>query len=168
MENSFINFRTKILQCLVNNTAPIYMKLTKGNKKPWKYNKDNLRQFPTGSLGKELSLFLDKNKIDLIPKAERHDVFHVLTGYDINPEEETMMQFWLLGNRKWTPYTIGTCIIGFILIPEHWKSFLNSFKKGMKAPAIYDWDFESMLYLNINPILSQVHATSPFLMYKNY
>ncbi len=168
MENTFVKKRTRILQWLVNFTAPIYMSLTKKHKKAWKYKINDLRNFPSGSLGKEMANFLDQHRIDLIPKAERHDVFHILTGYHITPEEETMMQFWLLGNRKFTPYTIGTCIIGFILIPEHWSSFIQAIKKGMQSPCISNWDFESMLYINLNQIIHKIHFSYPTLSLKKF
>ena len=168
MENSFVEKRTRLLQWLVNLTAPIYMSLTKKNKKAWKYTLKDLKKFPSGSLGRELANFLDHHNIDLIPKAERHDIFHMLTGYSISPEEETTMQFWLLGNRKFTPYTIGTCIIGLFLIPENWSNYINAIKKGMQSPSISNWDFESMLYFNLNQILNRIHFSYPILSIKNF
>ncbi len=165
MKKSFVKFRTQLLQWLVNFTAPIYLNLVKKNKAPWKYSKDDLANFPSGSLGKELFLFLEQRKFDLIPKAERHDIFHLLTGYDTTPEEETKMQFWLLGNGKWTPYTIGTCIIGFFLIPEYSKSFFAAYKKGCASISISDWRFEPLLYMNFNSIVQQIHQPL-FLAFK--
>ncbi len=161
MENSFIKKRAAFLQWLVNHTAPLYMKLTKGNKAKWKYETADLKKFPADSLGRELYDFLKQRNLDMIPKAERHDVFHILTGYDITPEEEAVMQFWLLGNRKWTPYTLGTCIIGMVLIPEHWSDFKTAFKKGWIDPSIHDWDFENMLHLNYNRMLASIHQPIP-------
>ncbi len=157
-------FRRKLLQWLVNHTAPIYMKLMKRNQKAWDYSIEDLRRFPSGSLGWSLAEFLENQNLELIPKAERHDVFHILTGYKTIPEEETMMQFWLLGNRKWTPYTIGTCIMGSILIPEHWADFMVAFKKGWIAPAIHDWDYQNLLWMPLSNIQAYIQA-QPFLSY---
>ncbi|MGB1216356.1 MAG: hypothetical protein ACPG5P_00685 [Saprospiraceae bacterium] len=156
--NKFKSFRTTILKWLVNHTAPIYMKIMKQKQIAWDYSIQDLRKFPSGSLGWELAEFLEGQNLKLIPKAERHDVFHILTGYKTEPEEETMMQFWLLGNRKWTPYTIGTCAIGCILIPEHWSEFVIAFKKGWIAPSIYDLDYENMLWMPVNNIKAHIQA----------
>lgn len=159
--SKFFELRTTFLKWLVNNTATIYLNTFKAHKAKWNYNLNDLRSFPTGSLGKELANFLDENKIDLIPKAESHDIFHLITGYKITSEEEIAMQYWLVGNSKLTPYTIGTCIIGMMIMPEFWRAYLKAFKKGTKSPSISNWDFESMLYTNANQIQCYIHQTQP-------
>ncbi|MGK0390589.1 MAG: ubiquinone biosynthesis protein Coq4 [Maribacter sp.] len=82
----FLKFRRGLLKWLVENTSGIYLK-TKSNKLNWNYNACNLYSFPLGSLGKELADFLNENKVDLISKAESHDVFHVIAGFGIESEE---------------------------------------------------------------------------------
>lgn len=158
------NLRVNLLQWLVNHTASIYLKIFKSHKSEWRYSKSDLRSFPTGSLGKELANFLDDNKIDLIPKAENHDVFHMVTGYKTTAEQEIAMQYWLVGNGKLTPYTIGTCIIGIVIIPEYFKSYKNALKKGIKSPTIFDWKFEELLYSNASQIRSYIHQEQPVLI----
>lgn len=159
-----MKLRAKFLQWLVNNTATLYLNIFKSKKPEWTYSKTDLMSFPTGSLGKEIANFLNENNIELIPKAENHDVFHLVTGYKTTPDDEIAMQYWLVGNRKLTPYTIGTCIIGAIVMPEYWKAYIKAFKKGMKAPSIVDWDFQTLLYTNANQIKHYIHQIQPIFM----
>ena len=160
--SKFFKLRARFLNWLVNNTATLYLNTFKAHKPKWNYGLDDLRSFPTGSLGKELANFLDENKIDLIPKAENHDVFHLVTGFDIRAKDEIAMQYWLVGNGKLTPYTIGTCLIGMTVMPEFWKTYFKALKKGTKSPSIARWDFQNMLYDNISQIKSYIHQDQPF------
>lgn len=163
-----LNKRERLLQWLVNYTATFYLKTFKAHKAKWKYSKDDLRSFPTGSLGKEIANFLDENNIDLIPKAENHDVFHMVTGYKTTAVDEIAMQYWLVGNGKITPYTIGTCIIGAIVIPENWSAYLKAFKKGRNCSSIVHWNFEELLYSNSKQIKDYVHHSNPVTIYSSY
>lgn len=150
--SKFFKLRTAFLNSLVNNTATLYLNTFKASKPKWKYSLKDLRNFPVGSLGKELANFLDENKIDLIPKAENHDIFHWITGFDITAKDEIAMQYWLVGNGKLTPYTMGTCFIGMVVMPEFWKSYVKALKKGMKSTRISNWNFQNMLYTNADEI----------------
>ncbi len=144
--------RARFLQWLVNHTSKLYLNTIKRHKPIWKYSKDELRSFPTGSLGKEIANFLDEHQIDFIPRAENHDVFHLLTGYTTTAEDEIAMQYWLVGNQKLTPYTIGTCLIGMLVFPEFWGQYMSAFRKGKSSPSIVHWDFEQLLYSNAQSI----------------
>jgi ubiquinone biosynthesis protein Coq4 len=163
----FLKFRRGLLKWLVENTSGIYLK-TKSNQLNWIYNACKLHNFPLGSLGKELADFLNKNQVDLIPKAESHDVFHVITGFGIESEEEVAMQYWLLGNGRFKPYTIGACIVGMILLPDFWMKYLKSFKQGKDSPSIVGWDFEEMLYADVNQIKCYVQQTPPLFIKQSF
>lgn len=160
---NFLKFRRNLLKWLVENTSSLYLK-TKTDKQNWDYNANSLYNFPLGSLGKELANFLNKNQVDLIPKAESHDVFHVITGFGIESEEEVAMQFWLLGNGRLKPYTIGACIVGIILLPDFWMYYFKSFKQGMNSPSIVNWNFEEMLYADVNQIKCYIQQTQPIFI----
>ena len=107
-----------------------------------------LLKFPIGTLGNTLGKFYQKQHFEPIPKAERHDVFHVLLGYSTNVTDEAALQFFLLGNGKPSFLTIGTCIITSVLFPFQINYFIKSYKKGKQAHSISNWDFKKLLYLN--------------------
>ncbi len=157
-----------MINALVNCTAPIYSQLTKDKKEAWNVNIEDLRAMPQNSLGYELSLFLDKNNIHLMPKLERHDVFHVLTEYGTSPEQEARMQWWLLGNRKFSFYTLGTVFISIIFFPDQYFNFIKDFKKGLKAQKISIWNFEYLLFADINILKLNIHKTTPIIFHQSY
>jgi len=137
--------REKLLIQLVEWTKPIYGRVFQKSKIPWKMNFKKLKKFLPQTLGHDLANFLEKEGLDLMPKFESHDVYHVLLKYKTTVVDEARMQFFLMGNRKYSLYIIGTNIVAMIFLPEHLKTFFKEFKKGRKALPIAQWNFEHLL-----------------------
>ncbi len=140
-----LSFREKLLLNLVEWTKPLYARFFQKSKMPWKVNLEKLKTFPPETLGGDLAHFLEKEGFSLMPKFESHDVYHVLLNYKTTVVEEARMQFFLLGNRKYSLYIIGTNLISLIFYPEQVQSFIKEFQKGRKAISIAKWDFEFLL-----------------------
>jgi hypothetical protein len=66
----------------------------------WELSTAKLLLYPVGSLGKELGLFLKKNRLEPIAGAESHDLYHVLFNYPTSLKGEVALQFFLKGNGK--------------------------------------------------------------------
>ena len=143
--NRFCTLREKLLIKLVAWTKPIYGRVFQKSKIPWKVNFKKLKQFPPQTLGHDLAIFLEKEGLDLMPKFESHDVYHVLLKYKTTVVDEARMQFFLMGNRKYSLYIIGTNVIAIFFLPEHIKAFIKEFHKGRKALPIAQWNFEYLL-----------------------
>jgi len=122
------------------------------NHKPWGIYKTELLTYPDDSFGKHLGLFLEKNNFELIPKVERHDAYHVLTGYGTKVEDEIALQYLSLGNGKHSPYLYGAIIIGTILLPDYIKYYLKSYRIGKSANTFYNLNFKNMLHISISNI----------------
>ena len=82
-----------------------------------------------------------------LPRAEFHDVYHVLFEYGTNIRDEAMIQFVPLGNgRRSLPYVACT-IVSAVFYPEFWGSFYEAFMRGRQANTFHNWDFEPLLTL---------------------
>jgi hypothetical protein len=112
---------------------------------PWKIGLEKLKTFPPKTLGGDLAHFLENEGLSLMPKFESHDIYHVLLKYKTTVVDEARMQFFLLGNRKYSLYIIGTNLIALIFYPEQIRSFINEFQKGRKAISIAKWNFEFLI-----------------------
>jgi hypothetical protein len=66
-------YREAILSKIVAFQMPIYKALVPRNK-AWQLSKDRLRLFPKGSLGKDVSEFIDAHDFDMLPYLETHDI----------------------------------------------------------------------------------------------
>ena len=158
--NRLISLREKLMIQLVEWTKPVYGRFFQKSKIPWNLCKARLKKFPPKTLGKALGDFLEKENLDLMPKFESHDVYHVLLGYKTTVVDEARMQFFLMGNKKYSLYIIGTNIIALIFLPEHLKTFLNEFKRGRNAMAISKWKFQHLLYEPVEVLQKMIFRQS--------
>ncbi|MES2763116.1 MAG: hypothetical protein V4677_12965 [Bacteroidota bacterium] len=147
--------RAKAVLWLLEKGVPIHGQLNK-NRVAWGLDSADLLGYATGTLGNTLGLFYKKEKFEPIPKAERHDVFHVLLGYSTNVMDEAAMQFFLWGNGKPSFFTVGTCIITTILFPNQFSYFRDAYQKGKRSTSIRDWNFKLLLNENMNDLQHKI------------
>lgn len=149
------SIRAKLVLWLLEKGVPIHAQLNK-SRVAWNLTSNDLIQYSKGSLGNALGSFYKKEKFEPIPKAERHDVFHVLLGYSTHVIDEAAMQFFLWGNGKPSFFTVGTCIITTILFPNHFQEFKGAYQKGKQATSIRDWNFKALLNENLNELQNKI------------
>jgi hypothetical protein len=112
---------------------------------------ERLRRLPKGTLGKAVADFMDFHQQKFIPKAENHDVKHVLLGYGTSPEEEVRMQVYLIGNGNYTLPTIMFAALG-IFMPELWPQLIMDYKNGRANPSIFNLTLKENQYSEIDTL----------------
>ena len=147
--------RKQLIAWLFKITQHFYTKYFKKNE-PWYIKKKHLLQFPKETFGYHLGTFLEKNGFELIPKAERHDAYHVITGYNTNEEDEIALQFLCFGNGKRSIYLFSVITIGSIILPEYWKYYIKSYRIGKNANAFYNLDYKRLLDTSISKLRSSI------------
>lgn len=157
--------REKVMIQLVKWSYPLYLRGFKRGRPAWQISGESLCHYPEGSLGKCLGQFLIENKIELIPKLENHDVFHVVLAYETHVVAESQMQFCLIGNGKRSLYAIGTAVIAFFTFPEYWGSFKLAYQRGKSMRPLYRWYFEYLLEEPLAEMQSFI-AKAPSQYYK--
>ena len=158
-ENSY---RGKAVLWLLEKGVPIHARLNP-NRIAWNLSPDDFLKFEPGSLGNTLGQFYKSQRFEPIPKAERHDVFHVLFGFSTNVIDEACMQFFLWGNGKPSFFTVGTCIITSILFPNHFQEFKAAYQKGQQATPIRDWNFKALLNEDLQTLKNRVFTKNQSL-----
>lgn len=156
------SIRAKLVLWLLEKGVPIHAQLNK-SRVAWNLTSNDLILYSKGSLGNALGCFYKKEKFEPIPKAERHDVFHVLLGYSTHVIDEAAMQFFLWGNGKPSFFTVGTCIITVPLFPMQFNYFMRAFQKGKQCQSIRDWDFKLLLNEDINELKNRVFTKNQSL-----
>ncbi|MEP5340517.1 MAG: Coq4 family protein [Algibacter sp.] len=140
--------RKKIIAFLFNKSQKIYGDLFT-NREPWGIQKSKLLTYPTDSFGKHLGVFLNDNNFELIPKGERHDAYHTLTGYKTKVEDEIALQYLCIGNGKRSLYVLAAASVGSLLLPEYYKYYYKSFGIGKNAAPFYHFDYKKLLHVSI-------------------
>jgi Coenzyme Q (ubiquinone) biosynthesis protein Coq4 len=143
----FKNMRKKFLTALYLHSQRLYTALFKSSPE-WGIRRAELLKYDPVTLGYQLGRFLNENNFELIPKVERHDIYHILTGYGISVEEEIALQYLLLGNGKRSLYSVGAVLIGTLVLPEYFKFYTQSYSKGKCLKPLYCYDYRNLLEIN--------------------
>lgn len=151
-----MNIREKLCVLLFEKSKIPYARIFKRSKTPWGCHRESLLKMNPDTLGYHLGEFLQKNNFELIPRLERHDTYHILTGYGTDVKDEIALQYLCYGNGKRSKYLFLVMVFGTILNPEHWDYFKQSYYVGKKSRQFYYWDFKDYLDQNLADLRSSV------------
>src|SRR6218665_2432802 len=129
MYKLIISIRSAILVWLTHGLALPILKLIRRPEK-FPYAMEALKQFPNGSMGKELANFLQIKNLELLHYYARHDMKHILLEYDTTDEGEGCLQCFMLGNGHLSFPVVATVLYCFATMPEHWSTFKQAYKRG--------------------------------------
>ncbi len=133
---------------MYENSQHQYRKYFKRTKRQWQFNEEQLLCFKEDSLGRILGEFYKKHGFRMIPKMENHDVYHLVTDYGTSMKEEIAMQYLLFGNGKRSAYLLGVMLLGSLVFPEYFKTYIRAYQKGKNMKPFHNWDFEGLLWQN--------------------
>jgi ubiquinone biosynthesis protein Coq4 len=142
--------RKKFIYWLFEHSQRIYIKFK--NKKPWEIKTQELLEYSNETFGYQLGEFLNKNRFELLPKVERHDAYHLLTGYGTKVEDEIALQYVCFANGKRSLYLLGVLLIGTLILPEYYKYYIKSYKLGKSCNQFHHFDYKRLLHFSLQEL----------------
>ena len=136
--------RESILVILTHKIALPMLKLVR-RPNEFTYSEDELQSLPAGTLGNDLFLFLKQRNLPLLKHYARHDLKHVLLGYDTTEEGEACLQSFMFGNGRISFPVLATVTYGIITMPEYWSKMKKAFLQGKKSNSIHTWKWNEIL-----------------------
>ena len=154
-------FRENIIIWLFEISQKAYCKFKK--KTPWNISNQELLKYPKHSFGYQLGRLLEANGFELLPKVERHDAYHLITGYGTTVQEEIALQYCCFGNGKRTPYLLAVLVLGTILLPKYISFYMKSYHYGKRANSFHHFDFKTLLHVDFEKFRTIIFtASNPF------
>jgi len=144
MKKRIIKVRENILVFLTHKIALPMLKLVR-RPNSFTYSEDELQSLPAGTLGNDLILFLKQRNLPLLKHYARHDLKHVLLGYDTTEEGEACLQSFMFGNGRISFPVLATVTYSFITMPEYWSKMKEAFLQGKKSNPIHSWKWNELL-----------------------
>ena len=144
MRKSIIKIRETILVFLTHKVALPMLKLVR-RPNEFAYSEDDLQSLPPGTLGNDLFVFLKQRNLPLLKHYARHDLKHVLLGYDTTEEGEACLQSFMFGNGRISFPVLATVTYSFITMPEYWSKMKKAFLQGKKSDPIHVWKWNELL-----------------------
>lgn len=144
MKQFLIQLRTALLVFLTHRLA---LPVLKSIRKPvvFDWDMDRLQALPEGTLGNDLHWFLEGRKLPLLKHYARHDLKHVLLGYDTTDEGEACLQCFMLGSRRMSFPVMATVLYSLILMPEYWNRMNAAFRKGRQSKSFHHWNWNELV-----------------------
>ena len=149
--------REAILVILTHKIALPMLKLVR-RPNEFTYCEDELRSFPAGTLGNDLVIFLKQRNLPLLKHYARHDLKHVLLGYDTTEEGEACLQSFMFGNGRISFPVLATVGYSFLTMPEHWTKIRKAFSAGKKSNPIHGWKWNEILHLQTCELRKKVFS----------
>ena len=144
MKKDLKKIRENILVFLTHKIAlPMLTLMRKPN--VFTYGEEQLKTLPTGTLGHDLLLFLKQRNLPLLKHYARHDLKHVLLGYETTEEGEACLQSFMLGNGRISFPVLATVGYSFFTMPEYWGKMKDAYKQGKKCNSIDDWKWSEII-----------------------
>jgi ubiquinone biosynthesis protein Coq4 len=145
MKNKLLIIRRSVLVFLTHHIALPLLKIVR-SPQAFPYNMQGLKDLPAGSLGYDLYLFLTERNLQLLTYYARHDLKHIVLGYDTTEKGEACLQCFMLGNGRISFPVLATVGYALLTMPEYWKDMKAAFRKGRKASPIHHWQWSLLLH----------------------
>ena len=136
--------RETILVYLTHKIALPILKLVR-RPNAFTYSEFGLQSLPSGTLGNDLFVFLKQRNLPLLKHYVRHDLKHVLLGYDTTEEGEACLQSFMFGNGRISFPVLATVTYSFFTMPEYWSKMKEAFLQGKKSNPIHSWKWNEIL-----------------------
>jgi len=144
MKRRVIKIRETVLVFLTHKIALPLLKLVR-RPNAFTCSETDLQSLPAGTLGNDLIIFLKQRNLPLLKHYARHDLKHVLLGYDTTEEGEACLQSFMFGNGRISSPVLATVTYSFITMPEHWSKMKQAFLQGKKSNPIHSWKWNELL-----------------------
>jgi len=125
-------------------------------------------KLPEKSLGRTFYRYLKQEKIRFKPNLIRHDLKHILLGYEMKMPDELKINAFLLGNRYYNPLGIVYMCICLLLVPEILPDLKKDFRRGRTAKSLKSIDLGKYLSADVEQIRQQlqISTTKTFTSWK--
>ena len=155
MKKRIIKIRKSILVFLTHKIALPLLKLVR---KPntLTHSAEDLKNLPKGTLGNDLYVFLTQRNLPFLKHYARHDLKHVLLGYETTEEGEACLLSFMLGNGRVSFPVLATVIYSFLTMPEYRGQMQKAFSAGKKSIPIHKWKWNEIVRLQTSDIRKKI------------
>ena len=160
MKLPFFNLRCAFLEKLFELSVFAYRNIFKRKTVAWGITMAQLAEYPKGSLGKALYIFMKHNGFGIQDKLESHDVHHVLTETGTSVPDEISMQYCLFASGKRSIYGAITIGLGTLILPEKIELYRSAYRIGNGMVNISTWDLKSLLTEPVYELRKQIYTNT--------
>jgi hypothetical protein len=148
----FRALRERFVTHLIGDYVPVLNLVRRP--KPWP-TLGALRDYPDGTLGREVAAYLDARGLPFKVRYENHDAIHCITGYETNIRGEMELQAFMWANDSSSPAGRILFVLGGLLLPEQWSAMRDAYARGEEAAPMEEWRLPDRLFEPLDQIRSR-------------
>ena len=139
----FRALRERFVTHLIGDYVPVLNLVRRP--KPWP-TLGALRDYPKGTLGREVASYLDARGLPFKVRYENHDAIHCITGYETNIRGEMELQAFMWANGSSSPAGRILFVVGGLLLPEQWTAMRDAYSRGQNAAPMEEHRLPDRLF----------------------
>lgn len=116
----------------------------------WKYTMKDYKKMPIYSVGREIYEYMNRNNIPFKPNLARHDVKHIILGYEMKMPDELRIHSFMLGNRCNNLMGIIYLMVCSAFVPEVIPQLIKDYKRGRRTLCLKEFDLEKLVAMPLN------------------
>lgn len=162
MYTIFNKWRAFVLVFLTHQLALPMLRLVRRPQR-FPYTLEQLLQMPMHTLGYQLGHFVKLRQLQLLPHYARHDIKHILLGYDTTGDGEVCLQSFMFGNGRISFPVVTTLLYGAVTMPEYWGRFVKAWRRGRAAVPIHNWQWWLLLPESLETLQQKINNTTKYV-----
>ncbi|MFK8039406.1 MAG: hypothetical protein AB8B74_14020 [Crocinitomicaceae bacterium] len=123
----------------------------------WPFSLKDYEQMASSSLGYQYHNCISNKTIEYKPNLVKHDLKHIILGYDMTIQNELNIVAFLIGNKSANKVSILYLIVCLFFVPEYTLKLRKHFLRGKTTKRIKDFDLTLFVKQDLDAIRSQLN-----------
>ena len=154
----FRTLRERFVTHLIGDYVPVLNLVRRP--KPWP-TLAALRDYPDGTLGREVARYLDARGLPFKVRYENHDAIHCILDYETNIRGEMELQAFMWANDSSSPAGRILFVVGGMILPEQWLAMRDAHRRGRVAAPMQEWRLPDRLFEPLEAVRSRCGSRLP-------
>ena len=151
----FRALRERFVTHLIGDYVPVLNLVRRP--KPWP-TLGALRDYPNGTLGREVAAYLDARHLPFKVRYENHDAIHCITDYETNIRGEMELQAFMWANDSSSPAGRILFVVGGMLLPDQWGAMREAYARGKEAAPMEEHRLPDRLFEPLSDVKEAVRS----------
>jgi ubiquinone biosynthesis protein Coq4 len=125
----------------------------------WKYKLSDYQRMAKGTLGHTYWQYIHDNQIEYKPNLIKHDMKHIILGYEMKMPAELDIVAFLVGNKSYNKVAVVYLLVCLLIVPEYALKLKPHYQRGQQARCLRDFDLRDFVEKDLKTIRKHLNIT---------
>ncbi|MDX1350438.1 MAG: hypothetical protein R3279_09335 [Putridiphycobacter sp.] len=125
----------------------------------WKYVLADYQTMPTNSVGRLYYNCIEAKTIEYKPNLVKHDMKHIILGYNMDIKNELNIIAFLIGNKSHNKVGLIYLLVCLCIVPEYIPKLRKHYQRGKQSKRLRDFEIDSFVEMNINDVRNTLNIS---------